>query len=328
MVEIGYAAEHEQFQPMELLDHAVLADKAGFDFIWTSDHFHPWAHTNAASGFAWTWMTAVAERTKKVKIGTSVTCPSFRYHPAIVAQAFATMGNMYPGRITLGLGSGEGMNEIPLGFDWPPLPDRITRLEEAITIIRKLWDEEWVTYAGKYWKLKKARLYTRPPKPIPLFLAAMGPKMARLAGEKADGMITLKFEEDFYKETLFPQLERGAKNAGRDYKKIEKAVELWVSYDEDYDRAMQATKFWGAQMLPFIFKYGISDPREIESYGQLVGEEQIDKAWCISPDTEAHIKFLQKHAKLGFNKIYVLSSSPNMQKTIEVYGKEVLPHVR
>jgi len=330
-LEIGWACEHEQFQPDVLLDHAVAADRAGFEFVWTSDHFHPFAHTGAAGGYAWSWMTALAERTKRAKIGTSVTCPSFRYHPAIVAQAFATMDRLYPGRIQLGVGTGEPLNELPLGFEWPPISTRMERLREAVHIIRKLWTGEWITFNGKFWRLKRARLYTPPSTKIPIYVAAGGPKMAEVAGNVGDGLIctpVFGLDQQYCNETLFPAFEKGARNSGRDPSTLDKIAELWVSYDEDYDKALESTRFWAGSLLPFVFTHAIGDPREIEQYGNYVGDEQMEKNWCIGPDINKHIAQLKTAVKTGFNKIYIIASSPDMMKTIKVYEKEVLPALR
>ncbi|MEM4246461.1 MAG: TIGR03557 family F420-dependent LLM class oxidoreductase [Candidatus Bathyarchaeia archaeon] len=211
---LGYKASHEQYQPDKLLMHAVLAEKYGFEALWASDHFHPWAHTGAAGGFAWVWIASAAERTKKVRIGTSVTAPILRYHPAIVAQAFATLSYTYPDRIFLGLGAGEALNESPLGYAWPTAKQRVEMLEEAIVIIRKLWSEDFVSYQGKY-TLKKAKLYTKPPKPIKIIVATAGVKVAKLAGRLADGILLVSGSQAIEQsKKLFQAFESGAKKAG------------------------------------------------------------------------------------------------------------------
>jgi coenzyme F420-dependent glucose-6-phosphate dehydrogenase len=327
-IEIGWACEHEQFQPEILLEHGVAAEKAGFDFVWVSDHFHPFAHTNAAGGFAWSSLTALAERTIRISVGTSVTCPSFRYHPAIVAQAFATMDRFYPGRIHLGVGTGEPLNETPLGFDWPPISVRIERLREAVKVIRKLWTGDRVTFNGKFWKLKRAKLYSPPFKTIPIYVAAGGPKMAEFAGELGDGIICTPTQHTTLYDNLFPAFERGAKKAGKDPATLERAAEVWVSYDEDYDKALKSTRFWAGALLPFVFTHAVGDPEEIERYGSFVGDEQMKDHWCIGPDIDEHISLMRRSINAGFNKIYIVCSSPDMKKTISVFGKEVLPALR
>ena len=325
---IGYTVAHEQYHPTKLLEFAVAAEKEGFDSVWSSDHFHPWFHTNAAGGFAWVWMAAAAERTKRVQYGTGVTCPLFRYNPAIVAQAFATLGYMYPGRIFLGIGTGEAMNEVPVGYSWPGFKERTQRLEEAIQMMKLLWTQDWVTFKGRYYHLKKANLYTKPESAIPLYVAASGPTIARLAGKYGDGFLTLPFPEDHYREVLFPALEEGAKEAGRDPSRIDKAIEVYVSYGESYDEALASVRCWAGTLLPFVFKYPIADPREIESYGRLVGDKQLTEVWLIGTSPEEHIKWLEKYIRLGFRNLHITSSSPNDLKTIQMYGKQVLSYLR
>jgi len=327
MIEIGYFAPQEQYAPNQLLEHAVLAEKQGFDAIWTSDHFHPWVHTNAQCGFAWIWLSAVGAKTKNVKIGPGVTAPILRYNPAIVAQAFATLGVMYPNRVFLALGTGEALNEMPVGCDWPSYEERRARLEEAIKIIRFLWSRSFVNFNGKYYRLRKANLYTKPPKPIPLYVAASGPKTAELAGKYADGIVTTPAAPDFY-EVLFSAVEKGAKAAGRDPASVEKLLELMVSYDEDYERAVNACKFWAATCVPVFFKYGIFDPREIEQTGNLVGLEGLKTQWFISSDLDEHIKKIEEYFRMGFKNIHVQSTSPDEKKFIRMYGEKVLPYLK
>jgi len=323
----GYKTCHEQYQPDRLLAHAVLAEKYGFETLWTSDHFHPWAHTGAAGGFAWVWMASVAERTKIIKIGTSVTAPILRYNPAIVAQAFATLAVMYPNRIFLGLGAGEALNESPLGFTWPSPKQRVEMLGEAIIVIKKLWNENFVSFKGKYYRLKKANLYTKSGKSPKIYIAAGGPRVAELAGRHADGLLIGPGSLEQVKE-LFKAFENGAKKAGRDPRSLEKVAEILVSYDEDYNAALKACRFWAGSMLPVFFTCDISDPREIEAHGGFVGDEAIAKRWIVATTAEEHIKRIEKHMKDGFNHLYFVSSSPDEAEFIKFYGENVLPHLR
>jgi len=328
MIEIGYYAAHEQYNPNRLLEHAVLAEKHGFDAIWCSDHFHPWVHTNAQCGFAWMWLAVAAERTGRVKVGPCVVAPILRYHPAIVAQAFATLAVMYPKRVFLALGTGEALNEMPIGYDWPSYKERRERLEEAIKVIKFLWARSFVNFKGKYYRLRKANLYTKPREPIPLYVAASGPKTAELAGMYADGFLTLPFPPEHYRKVLFPAVERGAKAAGRDPASVAKLLELCVSYDENYDKALDACKFWRATCIPVFFKYGIFDPREIEESGNLVGKEGLETQWFIATTPYAHIKKIEEYIKLGFTNIHIQSSSPDEKKFIKMYGEKVLPYLK
>ena len=232
---LGYYSDITQRTPKQALEYAVTAEKEGFDSIWTGDHFHPWVHTGAKCGFAWVWFGSLGERTSRVMFGTGLTAPTIRYHPAIVAQAFATLGDMYPGRVFIALGTGEAMNELPLGLNWPGFKERAARLEEAIKVMRLLWTKEFVNFRGQYYRLKGANLYTKPQRPIPIYVAANGPKIAEMAGRHADGFLTLPFPDSHYKDVLFPALEKGARDANRDPSKIERLMELQMAYDEDYD---------------------------------------------------------------------------------------------
>jgi len=323
---LGYKTCHEQYQPDTLLAHAILADKHGFQTLWTSDHFHPWAHTGAGGGFAWTWIASTAERTRNIRIGTSVTAPILRYHPAIVAQAFATLAYTYPGRIFLGLGAGEALNESPLGYSWPSPRERVEMLEEAIVIIRKLWNEDFVSHKGRYYRLKKANLYTKPSQPIKIYVAAGGPKVAEIAGKYADGILGGPGCLEIV-DRLFRAFEKGAQKAGRDTSRLEKAVEILVSYDEDYEAALKSCRFWAGCMLPVFFRYDISDPREIEAHGEFVGDDAMARRWIVATTAEEHIKRIRPYIEAGFNHLYFQSSSPDEPRFIRFYGEKVLPHI-
>lgn len=328
-LKFGYKISHEQYDPNKLLEHAILAEKYGFESLWASDHFHPWAHTNAASGFAWVWLASAAERTRNIRMGTSVTAPILRYHPAIVAQAFATLAVMYPGRIFLGLGAGEALNESPLGFIWPSPKERIERLEEAIIVIKKLWKENFVTFEGKYFKLRRANLYTRPDKPIKIYVAAGGPKTAELAGKYSDGLIAfIEYGNQNQTEKLFQALKKGAKKANKEHSSLERVAEVLVSYDEDYEKALKSCRFWAGSMLPVFYKFDISDPREIEEHGKFVGDKEMTKYWIVSTTDEEHIKKIEWYIKTGFNHLHFTSSSPDEKKFLKFYAENVLPYLK
>ncbi len=324
----GYFSDITQRDLTYALELGVKAEKAGFDAVWTSDHFHPWVHTDAKAGFAWVWLGAFAQASHKVAFGTGVTAPMLRYNPAIVAQAFATLGNMYPGRPFIALGTGEAMNEIPAGASWPAFPERMARLEEAVKIIRMLWTNDFVSYKGKYFRVSKATLYSKPKKPIPLYIAANGKKVAGLAGRYADGLLTLPFPDEHYRDVLFPAFERAAKAEGRDPSKLEKLVELQVSYDPDYKKALENTRWWAPTVLPVFFKVPIWDPKEIESHGKLVSEEGLKTAWFISDSVEDHIKNIERYIKLGFTNIHLQNSSWDDTGFITTFGAKVLPYLK
>lgn len=316
----------EQFQPDVALEHAVLAEKYGFESIWASDHFMPWYHTDASSVFCWSWLGAAAHATGKIKFGTGLTCPTFRYHPGIVAQAFATLNYLFPERIFLSLGTGEALNEMPLGYEWPPHSERLKRLEEAIEVIRKLWSGDLISYKGSYYKLRKAKLYTPPRSKIPIFVAASGAKAAELAGRVGDGLLTVPNPDDsYYQNLILPAMERGLKSAGRSYENFERHIELQVSYDESYDSALKSVRPWAGNIMPIFFNLGVSDPRVIEEHGNFVGDKELAKVWVISTSSEPIIRAIERYIRLGFTGVHITSSSPSQEKFMKLFEKEIRP---
>ncbi len=330
-VKIGYKALLEVHEPNNLLSYVELAEKLGFDSAWVDDHFHPWAHTGAQGSFTWTWMSSAAERTNRIVFGTSVTAPTFRYHPAIVAQAFATMEYMYPNRFFLGVGTGEALNETPLGFKWPSPRQRVEMLEEALIIERRLWTERFVNFEGKYYHLKKANLYTKPKNPPKIYVAVGGPKMAEVAGRLGDGIILdsgLLLYDPEKLRNLLQIFNKTAEKEGKDPESLAKAAELMISYDDNHEVAIKSCRFWTGCMLPLYPKYDIYDPREIEALGAFVGKERVERRFLLGNDTEEHLEKIQKYIDFGFNNIIFLNSGPNEKKFIEIYGEKILPRLR
>jgi coenzyme F420-dependent glucose-6-phosphate dehydrogenase len=325
---VGYASQPDLYPPRTLLEHAILAEKAGFETLWVSDHFHPWSHSGAHGGHTWVIIAAAAAQTRSIRFGTAVTCPLFRYNPAITAQAFATLSAMFPGRIFVGVGTGEAMNEIPVGYDWPSAGERIERLEEAIRIMRLLWSRNFVTFKGKYYRLRKANLYTKPEAPIPLYVAAFGPKVAKIAGKYADGFLTSLVEPNRLRNVLLKAVAEGAKETGRDFSEIERVVEINIAYDEDYTKALKKVRFWAANLFPFMFKLPIYDPREIEEMGKLVSDEAIAKAFFIGTKPDDIIAPIERAVKMGFDHVYLQSTSPDEDKFFEIARKHVVPYVK
>ncbi len=327
-VRLGYFVEMEKAKnPRVLVNQAVYAEKKGFQSVWVTDHFHPWVHTDAGCGFTWSWLAAAAENLKTIPLGPAVTAPILRYHPALVAQAFATLGTMYPSRIFLAVGSGEAMNEIPLGYDWPNFTERSERFDEAIQIIRALWTRDFIDFKGKYYKIEKANLYTKPDRPIPLYVAANGPINAEIAGKYGDGFLTMESADlSVFREKLFPAVARGAKKVGRNPDEITKMLEVNVAYDEDYERALQACKRWGTIMIPEFYKQPISDPREIEAHSTQVDVTELAKIWIISSNPEEHIRRLERYVKEGFTDIHTCNWAVDEYKYIDMYSKHVIPY--
>src|SRR5467141_716200 len=234
MLRLGYKASAEQFGPRALVDFAVDAEQNGFDSVFVSDHFQPWRHSDGHAPFAFAWLGAAGERTERVLLGTSVATPTFRYHPAIVAQAFGTLGSLNPGRMVLGVGTGEHLNEGALGITWPDNKERFARLREAVKLIKLLWSEQSVTFEGEYYRTRNATIYDKPKEPIPMYIGAGGPQVAKYAGRAGDGLICTSGKGmELYSEQLLQSFSDGAKESGRDASELDRMIEIKVSYDTD-----------------------------------------------------------------------------------------------
>ncbi|MEM4311718.1 MAG: TIGR03557 family F420-dependent LLM class oxidoreductase [Nitrososphaerales archaeon] len=327
MVSFAYVAATEEFSPKDLLDFALEAESYGWDEVWASDHFHPWSPRLGHSPQAWVFLGIIGSKTNRLILGTSVTAPIFRYHPAIIAQSFATLGYLFPGRIFLGLGTGEALNEIPCGYQWPSFKERFERFEEAVKIIKLLWEKEHVSFKGKHYTLKNAKIFDKPSKPIPLIIASTSPKVSELAGKYADGLMTLQVSEERYKNVIFPSFEKGAKESNRDISKLDKLILLHAGYDSDFKRAFEALKPWKPILLPFLFNYPIYDPREIGSYEEMVSDEFLMKNFTIFTKEDEIINYFERFIKLGFNRIGV-SVSGDVKGFLKLCGEKVLPYLR
>jgi len=328
-IKLGYKASNEQFAPRELLDYGVLAEECGFDSVFVSDHLQPWRHDGGHAPFAMTWLGALGERTKRITIGTSVLTPTFRYHPAIVAQAFATLGCLYPGRVVLGMGTGESMNEVPLGLEWPDGKERFARFREAVKLIRQLWTEERVSFEGEYYRTDKATIYDRPDEPVPIWLAASGPAATRFAGRAGDGYITTSGKDPaLYTDTLLPAVREGAEKADRSVDELEMMIEVKVSFDHSLDDAMAATHFWGALGLTPEQKQGVEDPVEMQRLADELSVEQTAKRFIVSTDPDEHVAAIKTYLDLGFNHLVFHAPGPDQAKFLKLYGAEILPRLR
>ncbi len=330
MLRLGYKASAEQFGPRELLDFAVEAERAGFDSVFVSDHFQPWRHTNGHAPNAIAWLAAVGQRTERVLLGTSVLTPTFRYNPAVVAQAFATLGCLTPGRIVLGVGTGESMNEVPvLDIEWPDTKERFARLKEAVDLIGRLWREDFVSHEGTYYRTRNATLYDRPETPVPIYIAASGPAAARLAGRLADGFICTSGKGmELYRETLLPAVAEGAEKAGRRLADLDLTIEMKVSFDTDRRRALEDTRIWAALALPGEVKMGVEDPREMERLAAELPLEQAASRWLVSDDPEEHVEQIRPYVELGFRHLVFHAPGDDQVRFLRLYGREVLPRLR
>jgi coenzyme F420-dependent glucose-6-phosphate dehydrogenase len=325
---IGYAAMLEQFGPREVVDYSVAAEAAGFTGVMAADHFQPWVPQQGQAAFVWNVMTAIAERTKG-DVGPGVTCPSFRMHPAIVAQASATLAAMYPGRFWLGLGSGEALNEHVLGQYWPETPERIARMFEAIEIIRKLFNsrDKDVKHEGKFYKLESTRLWTMPDEPPPIYIATAGPVTAKKTGMYADGLITVGAPEEKI-EMIFEKCREGSREAGRDPSKLRFLGQLHLSWAPTDEEALRnAMVEWpnGGMKFP---KQDIKSPLDFEQMAKLVRPEDFEGRMLISSDPEKHRQQIQKFLDLGFDQVYLHNVGRNQTEWIEVFARDVLPKLK
>lgn len=328
-LKLGYKASAEQFGPRQLLDYAVEAEACGFESVWISDHFQPWRHTNGHAPFALSWLAAVGERTERILLGTSVLTPTFRYQPAVLAQAFGTLGVLNPGRMILGVGSGESLNEVAVtNIEWPTAKERLARLREAVALIRQLWTEELVTFKGEYYSTRNATIYDRPAQPIPIYIGAGGPIAAKFAGREGDGFICTSGKGDeLYRDKLLPAVEDGAKAAGRNPATIERTIEIKVSFDTDRERALRDTRIWAALALPAEDKANIHDPREMEKKAEAVAD-QAHRRWLVSSDPEEHLEQLRPYIELGFTHLIFHAPGDDQSHFLQLYAKEMLPRIR
>ncbi|HEY6578357.1 MAG TPA: glucose-6-phosphate dehydrogenase (coenzyme-F420) [Rhizomicrobium sp.] len=327
---LGYKASAEQFGPNALIEFAVLAERLGFDSVFVSDHFQPWRHTGGHAPFSLAWLGALGARTSQVLMGTSVLAPSFRYHPAIVAQAFATLGVLYPGRIVLGMGTGESMNETPAtGQPWPEQKERTQRFREALDLIQTLWRGERVSYAGQFYRTSNATIYDRPEQPVPIYVAGAGPMMARMAGEKADGFIcTSGKDRSLYVETLLPNVAAGLERTGRAAESIDRMIEMKVSFDADRRRALDDTRNWGALALSQEEKHNVEDPIEMERLADALPVERTANRWIVSSDAEEHVAKIENYVKMGFNHLVFHAPGEDQARFLHLYAERVLPLLR
>jgi coenzyme F420-dependent glucose-6-phosphate dehydrogenase len=328
-LKLGYKASAEQFSPRQLLEFAVVAEEVGFDSVVVSDHFQPWRHTGGHAPFAPTWLGAVGERTHRIMLGTSVLTPTFRYHPAVVAQAMGTLACLFPGRVMLGVGTGEAMNESPLGIAWPESPERFARLKEAIELIQQLWSSERVSYEGSFYRTRNATIYDRPATPLPLYVAASGPAAARLAGRVAQGFICTSGKgADLYTKTLLPALREGAEKAGRDYETIDRMIEMKVSFDMDENRARENTRFWSALALSAEEKVGLEDAVEMERRADALPLDRVVTRWIVSSDPEKQLSAIKDYVDMGFNHLVFHAPGPDQKRFLRLYSEQVLPKLR
>jgi coenzyme F420-dependent glucose-6-phosphate dehydrogenase len=327
-IRIGYKASAEQFDPATLLEFTLEAERQGFELAGVSDHFQPWRHTGGHSPAAIPWLAAAGQRTSSLLLGTSVLTPTLRYHPSVVAQAFATLGCLTPGRVFLGVGTGEAMNETPVtGGEFPGRKERRRRLAEAIELIRRLWSEERVDFEGDFYRTEKATVYDRPDEQIPIYVAASGPLAAKLAGRVGDGFICTSGKDPALYDELLAKVAEGAEAAGRDPAAIKRMIEIKVSYDRDRDRAFENTHPWAALALKPEQKEGIEDPIEMER----VADANLDQApsrFICSDDPHEVADKIGVYAELGFEELLLHAPGVDQKRFLDQFSEDVLPVMR
>ena len=328
MTTIGYAAALEQFAPTELLNYAILAEQHGFKGVMAADHFQPWVPQQGNNAFVWSWMAALGQASQALTFGPGVTCPSFRFHPAIVAQAAATQAAMTPGRFWLGLGSGEALNEHVVGGVWPEPHVRLKMMQEAIEIIKKLFSGKVTRHDdGKYFTMERVRLWTLPEKPAPIYVATAGPITAKWTGENCDGFITPGASIEKLKG-LLDAFEKGARGVGKDPSTMPKLLQIHMSWADTYEQALQnALTEWPNGGMPFP-KADIRSPEDFAEIAKLVRPENYKNRMLISPDLDEHRDYIQQFIDLGFDEIHVHNVGRNQEQFIKAFGEQIIPKLK
>lgn len=320
---IGFMLPHEQFPISELVPLGVAAEQADFDLIAVSDHLQPWQANQGHSSLAWLTLGNVGQQTRRIWLGPTVTCPTLRYHPAVVAEAFASLSQLYPGRVYLGVGSGEALNEKAATGIWPDWQERSERLIEATEIIRRLWTGEPVDYAGKYYHVN-ARLYDPPARPIPILMAANGKKAMRRAGLYGDGLVT---EAKVWREYK-ADFEEGARAAGKNPADMPVLIEQYVVVG-NRDEADAAAQLWRFGPKAFTRYHNVTEPEKIQRHAEGAIElAEVHGDWPVSTEPEPHIETLVELFKSGATIVNIHSGQADLRKVLDFYGERVLPNVR
>lgn len=330
MLKLGYKASAEQFSPKDLLAYSVKAEECGFDSVFVSDHFQPWKHTDGHAPFSFSFLGALGAKTERIVMGTSVLTPTFRYHPSIVAHAFGTLGALFPERVILGIGTGESLNEVPAtGMQWPEMKERFARMRESVRLIRQLWTEDRVSFEGDYYTTESATIYDKPDKPVPIYVAAAGPMVAKYAGRMGDGFICTSGKAmELYTEKLLPNVAEGRSLSSREVPDYEKMIEVKVSFDTDMDRAMQDTTHWAALALSPDEKMSVEDPLEMEKLADALPVERAASRWIVSTDPEEHVERIKTYYDLGFNHLVFHAPGPDQARFMDLYAEQVMPRLR
>jgi G6PDH family F420-dependent oxidoreductase len=318
MTSIGYALSSEEHRPADLVRHTRLAEDAGFEFALISDHFHPWIDRQGQSPFVWSVLGGIASATEKIQIGTGVTCPMIRIHPAIIAQAAATTAAMMPGRFFLGVGTGENLNEHILGDKWPDWDVRARMLEESIAVMRELWKGEVTSFDGEFYTVENARLYTLPEETVPIMVAASGPRAATLAGKLGDGLIGTGPQA-----ALVAAFDKGRRGKARPH-----FGQLTICWGPDEAKAEEmALELWPTAAIPGEAGQELPNPAHFEQLAEIVTKEMIAERVICGPDLDRTIGAIDKFIEAGFERVYIHQVGPDQEGFIETFGRDVLPRV-
>jgi coenzyme F420-dependent glucose-6-phosphate dehydrogenase len=329
VLKLGYKASAEQFGPRELLDFSCLAEEVGFDSVFVSDHFQPWKHTDGHAPSALAWLGALGARTRQAVIGASVLTPTFRYHPSVVAQAFGTLGAMFPGRVVLGVGTGESLNEVPSsGIEWPGPKERRDRLREAIALINKLWTEDRVSFAGQFYRTESATIYDKPKEKVPIWVAASGPLAAAMAGQIAEGFICTSGKNPQLYTDLTGKVREGLAKSRRGDAAVERMIEVKVSFDTDPVRAKEDTRHWAALALTPEEKVSVEDPMEMERLADALPLDRAASRWIVSADPDEQVERIRPYVELGFTHLVFHAPGPDQARFLKLYSERVLPLLR
>ena len=313
MPELGYALSSEEHGPDALVDHAVRAEDAGFEHALISDHYHPWVEQQGEAPFVWSTLGAVARETDSIRVGTGVTCPIVRLHPAVVAQAAASVAAMFDGRFFFGVGTGENLNEHVVGERWPEFDVRMEMLAEALDVIRSLWTGENVSHHGEHYTVENAKLFTLPEAPPDVYVSGTGPKSAEKAGELGDGLVSTAPVEEFVE---------GFRDAGEG----PRYGQMTVCYAEDEEEAKEtAATYWPNTAIPGELSWELPTPKHFEAAAAAIGDEAVAEQVVTAPDADAHLEKIQTFVDAGFDHVYVHQIGPNQEGFVDFYESEVLP---
>jgi coenzyme F420-dependent glucose-6-phosphate dehydrogenase len=313
---------HEQFPPDLLIEQAVAAEKAGFDGIGCSDHLQPWWEPGE-SGHAWVWLGAAGQATEKIPLGTGVTPAGPRYHPVLIAQAWATLEILFPGRPYLGFGSGESLNESPLGADWPPVGKQIERMDEALELIDRLWSGEKVTHEGKHFSTDEAMIHSLPERRPPIYVSAFGPKAAAVAGRRGEGLWTLADPEQA--PEVIDAYKSAAEDAGREPGEI--LLQAGFSWAQDDDAALEGARVWKGAQPDEFYTDDWHRPKDMYEEGERqLSDDDLKEAFIISSDPEVHVERIREVEKMGATIVVLMNNSgADPIGAIDAYSEHVLP---